>query len=242
MNPFASIAEGYARHRPPVHREILRRALSGPYQTAVDIGCGSGISTRALADFARTRIGVEPAESMVEAARLVDPTAQFLVGPAEAIDLPDSSADLLTAAGALNYVHLARFFPEALRLLAPQGSLLVYDFSTGNAEGSDWLSRFVARYPWAPNEGRHLTPAILADEAKGFVLERSDEFTIRLSLTREFYLDYILTETNVAHAVRQGQSIEDIRTWCADTLWADPESPILFPAYYALFTRTLPSR
>lgn len=235
MNPFAALAEGYAQHRPPVHREILRLALSGTYATAVDVGCGSGISTRALADFAPTRIGVEPSEAMVEAGRAVDPTAQFLVGPAEAIPLPDSSADLITAAGSLNYADLSRFFPEALRLLAPQGQLLIYDFSTGNAEGSDWLSRFVARYPWAPNEARRLNPVILAAEATGFTLQRSEEFTIRLPLTREFYLDYMLTETNVAHAVRQGQSLEEIRNWCADTLWPHPEAQILFPGYYALF-------
>ena len=242
MNPFAAIAAGYAKHRPPVHGQILRRALAhwpAVIRCAVDVGCGSGISTLALAGFAQERIGVEPAEPMVEAARAVDPAARFIVGPAEAIPLPDGTADLITAAGALNYADLSRFFPEAGRLLSEGGALLVYDFSTGNRSGSDWLARFVERYPWAPNEARHLNPGILANEAAGFAIERSEEFTIRLPLTREFYLDYMLTETNVAHAVRQGQHLDEIRAWCAETLWTDPEADILFPGYYAQFKRGL---
>ncbi len=240
MNPFGAIALGYATHRPPVHGQILRRALASwlrPIRCALDVGCGSGISTLALQEFAQERIGVEPAEPMVEAARAVDPAARFIVGPAEAIPLPDGTADLITAAGALNYADLARFFPEADRVLGDGGALLVYDFSTGNRPGSDWLARFVERYPWAPHEARSLNPAILADEAKGFVLQRSEEFTISLPLSRDFYLDYMLTETNVAHAVRQGQRLDEIRAWCADTLWTDADAEILFPGYYALFVR-----
>ena len=240
MNPFAAIAAGYAKHRPPVHGQILRRALANwpaAIRCAVDVGCGSGISTLALREFAQERIGVEPAEPMVEAARAVDPAARFIVGPAEAIPLPDSTADLITAAGALNYADPSRFFPEADRVLREGGALLVYDFSTGNRHGSDWLARFVERYPWAPNEARALNPQILAAEAQGFRLQRSEEFTIRLSLTREFYLDYMLTETNVAHAIRQGQRPDEIRAWCADSLWTGPDADILFPGYYALFVR-----
>ena len=47
----------------------------------------------------------------------------------------------------------------------------------------------------------------------------------------------MLTETNVAHAVRQGQRLDEIRAWCANTLWTDAEADILFPGYYALFVR-----
>ena len=238
MNPFAAIAVGYAQHRPPVHPQILCRALAdwpGLIGCAVDVGCGSGISTLALREFARERIGIEPAEPMVEAAKAVDPGARFLVGPAEAVPLPDGSADLITAAGALNYVHLARFFPEASRLLAASGALLVYDFSTGNRRGSDWLAQFVERYPWAPNEARTLNPHILAAEAPGFRLHRAEEFVIPLPLSRDFYLEYMLTETNVAYAVRQGEPLDKIRRWCHDTLWAEAEAEVLFPGYYALF-------
>ena len=237
MNPFTQIAEGYAKHRPPVHAQILRRALAGPVACAVDVGCGSGLSTLALQDFAHQRIGIEPAATMVEAAAAVDPGARFLLAPAERIPLPDASADLITAAGSLNYADLTRFFPEALRLLTPTGRLLVYDFSSGQRPGSDWFARFVERYPWAPHEARHLNPQILAGEAAGFVLERAEDLAISLPLTRDFYLDYMMTETNVAYAAREGTPLEEIRAWCQVTLWPEAEAEIVFPGYYALFAR-----
>jgi SAM-dependent methyltransferase len=242
MNPFAAIAAGYAQHRPPVHIEILKRALAGTevFARAVDVGCGSGVSTLALHGFARERIGVEPAEAMVEAARAVDPGAPFLAAPAEAVPLPDGSADLITAAGSLNYADPVRFYPEAARLLAPGGLLLVYDFSTGDKRDSGWLGRFVERYPWAPNEARTLNPALLAEEAQGFRLHRSEEFALSLTLTRDFYLNYMMTETNVAYAIRQGGTMEEARHWCEETLWPDEQAEIVFPGYFALFRRALP--
>ncbi|MBY0508296.1 MAG: methyltransferase domain-containing protein [Bryobacteraceae bacterium] len=242
MNPFDQIADGYARHRPPVHGHILRRALAGwptPVGRALDVGCGSGVSTLALTEFARERIGVEPAASMVAMASEVDPGARFLQGTAEEVPWPDGAADLITAAGALNYANLGRFFPEALRLLAPGGALLVYDFSTGNRRDSDWLSRFIGRYPWAPSEARHLDPEILAREANGFTLHSAEQFAVSLTLSRAFYLDYMLTETNVAYAVRQGGSLAEVRAWCDESLWPDTEAEILFPGYYALFQRSV---
>lgn len=240
MNPFAAIADGYAKHRPPVHQPILQRALAHwpqPIHRALDIGCGSGISTLALANFAQQRIGIEPAATMLEAAAALNPAAKFLLGSAESVPLPDCSADLITAAGALNYADLTRFFPEAHRLLAPHGALLVYDFSTGNRRGSDWITHFVERYPWAPNEAQALNPAILAAQAIGFTLHHSEQFPIALPLTRHFYVQYMLTETNVAHAVRQGTTLPEIHAWIHQTLWPEAEAEILFPAYYALFTR-----
>lgn len=235
LNPFDDIADGYAKHRPPVHAEILRRAIVAPVGCALDVGCGSGISTLALKEFAQERIGIEPAAAMVDAARAVDPGARFLVGPAESIPLPDASLDLITAAGSLNYVDLDRFFPEALRLLKPSGKLLVYDFSTGHRTDHNWLAQFIERYPWAPHEARHLDPQILATAAQGFSLVRPEQFAVRLTLTRDFYLAYMMTETNVAYAIRQGAHPDDIRSWCHQTLWPDSQAQVDFPAYYALF-------
>ncbi len=244
MNPFSTIADGYARHRPPVHGEILTRALGAHrFRRAIDVGCGSGLSTRALANWAVERIGIEPVEAMVEAARTVDPSATFLTGSAEAVPCPDHCCDLITAAGALNYSDPALFFPEALRLLSPHGTLLIYDFATGSREasapGSEWLARFIERYPWAPSEARELNPDLLAAQATGlFAAARAEEFSVRLTLTRDFFLEYMLTETNVAYAVRRGASLDEIRAWCAESLaadWPADEATVLFPAYYVLF-------
>ena len=56
-------------------------------------------------------------------------------------------------------------------------------------------------------------------------------------------LDYVLTETNVAAAVRQGAVRSEIRTWCAETLapvWNGKPRDVLFHGYFACLRPTAP--
>jgi ubiquinone/menaquinone biosynthesis C-methylase UbiE len=145
-NLFGGLAAGYATARPPVHSRIVERLhrylrRSPPTECALDVGCGAGLSTRALARIAPRRIGVEPSEPMLRWARKVDPGAEFVVAVGESLPFPDALVDLITAAGSLNYVHDPdRFFAEAARVLRPGGFLAIYDFSQGTrATESDKL-------------------------------------------------------------------------------------------------------
>jgi SAM-dependent methyltransferase len=238
----AGMAAGYARFRPPVHREILELAFAAGtvFQRALDVGCGAGVSTQALAGFADFAIGMEPVASMLPK------SPGYFAGAAEAIPVRSDSIDLITAAGSLNYADPDLFFREAARVLHASGLLIVYDFEPGrsfrdSSALDDWFRAFVARYPWPPHEGRELNPEILSDLAVGFQLERQQSFQIAIPLARAFYLEYMLTETNVAFAIRSGAAREEIRSWCAKTLdafWEDGEREILFCGYYARFTKT----
>jgi SAM-dependent methyltransferase len=247
-NPFGTddMAAGYATSRPPVHRRVIEQAFRqlsrpGTFQRALDIGCGAGVSTKALVDSARSCIGLEPSEAMLKWAPKIAPSAGFVVGSAESIPLRSRAVDLITAAGSLNYVNLDLFFPEAGRVLEPHGILLVYDFSAGrsfrNAASLDeWFYSFHRRYPPPANEARELSPGILAELSSGFHVDTHCQFEIGITLAPEFYLDYVMTETNVAAAVRNGVPLSEIRSWCAETLapvWNGAEHEVLFRGYFA---------
>ncbi|MEJ7607545.1 MAG: hypothetical protein WKF37_15075 [Bryobacteraceae bacterium] len=58
--------------------------------------------------------------------------------------------------------------------------------------------RFGQRYPAPLNEARELSPEILAELDSGFEVQTHRRFEIALPLSPAFYLDYMLTETNVA--------------------------------------------
>ena len=140
---------------------------------ALDVGCGAGLSTRALEGVARQRTGMEPVEAMLQWTAGVAPGAAFAVGIAESMPFAAHSFDLMTAAGSLNYVNLDRFFGEAARVLTADGVLVVYDFSPGKTfrQGAgleDWFARFEERYPPPPSEARFLDPEILARWDSGF--------------------------------------------------------------------------
>jgi SAM-dependent methyltransferase len=245
-NPFHTddMALGYATSRPPVHARVIERvsaSLNRTFRLALDIGCGAGVSTRALAGLAADCIGLEPVEPMLKWAWKTAPFARFIVGTAEAIPLRDQSVDLITAAGSLNYANLDLFFPEAARVLTQDGVLVVYDFSPGrsfrNHTGLEaWFSNFYSRYPPPPNESRDLSPAILSEITSRFRLRCHRQFEIAIPMTPAFYVDYMMTETNVAAAVRSGVPHSEIKSWCAETLaaiWNGAERDVLFRGYFA---------
>jgi len=256
-NPFGTddLAAGYATSRPPVHPRVIERAYrqlrrSQPFERALDVGCGAGVSTKALGGFAKSCIGLEPAEAMLKWVETIAPSADFIVGEAEAIPLRDRSVDLITAAGSLNYANLDLFFPEAARVLAPDGVLLVYDFSPGRSfrgttDLDEWFTSFHGRYPPPANEARELSPEILAGMNSGFRLHHQQQFEIGVTLSPEFYLNYVMTETNVASAVRRGVPHAEIKSWCAETLapvWMGSEREVLFRGYFVCMGLTAPDR
>ena len=247
-NPFSdrAMAAGYAAARPPVHQHVIalvREWLGrGRVRVAADLGCGAGLSTRPLLDMAARCIGLDPAEAMVRMARRTVPQATFLAAGGEALPLATRSVDLLTAAGSLDYAHdLDAVWREAARILTRGGTLAVYDFSPGRSFKDDealdrWFDAFRARYPRPTGQARPLSPAILADIAQGFTVTRAETFAIPLPLSAEFYVQYMLTETNVQDAIGRGASPEDIRAWCTRTLspvFAGHDRDVVFRGYLA---------
>lgn len=250
MNPFGALAAGYASSRPAVHPLVLdkvRAYLGRKVRRALDVGCGSGVSTRPLELIAEERIGLEPAAAMLAFGAQVAPGARFVAAAAELLPVRDASIDVITAAGSLNYADTGRFFGEARRVLGPGGAVVVYDFSSGrefpdSPALAEWFLEFEARYPWPPSEGRALSPAILAAEAPGFALEHHEDFAETLRLTPEFYAGYVMTETNVAYAIRRGASHEEIRDWCGrsvEAVFGGVPRDVVFRGYIAYFRLTM---
>src|SRR5438046_8898740 len=63
------LATAYAYDRPAIHRHIVEAAGKSLHITtrlgrALDIGCGAGLSTAALAPLAESVVGLEPAPAM----------------------------------------------------------------------------------------------------------------------------------------------------------------------------------
>lgn len=249
-NLFASaeMAKGYAASRPAVHGLILNQvweALGKDAETkaVLDLGCGSGLSTRELLPGCGLCYGVEPAVSMLALAREVAPAARFAAGRAEQLPFRNGSFGLATAAGSLNFCDVERAVPELLRVLAPGGQLVVYDFSPGRRmRGSGaleaWFEEFQRRYPPPVAAAVPLDPERLAELAQGFTRGPHAAFEGGLMLEEEFYARYMMTETNVAQAVRQGADGGEIRAWVETTLrpvFEGRPREVLFEGYWAVF-------
>lgn len=101
---------------------------------------------------------------------------------------------------------------------------------------------FKRRYP--SRRAQPIVPDALSLAPYGLRLRRHEAFTVGLDLDPDFYLEYVLTETNVAAAVRSGVSASEIPEWCRRTLAvAFPDGgEVLFRAYLALAVPHAPAQ
>ncbi len=129
-------------------RRALQRAGLRPGMDALDVACGTGAVTRAIAELlgGQGRVcGVDPSEGMIAEARK-SLAAEFQIGHAEALPFPSRSFDFLAMGYALRHVaDLKRAFAEYHRVLRPGGRLLILEISRPQSWHGLMLSRLYFR-------------------------------------------------------------------------------------------------
>jgi SAM-dependent methyltransferase len=126
---FKGLADTYARHRPTYPQAavdlVMRECGLGPGSVLVDVGCGTGISSRLFAARGLRVIGIEPNEEM-QARAAAEPqpggnAPEYRSGSAEETGLPDGGAECVLAAQAFHWFDAARALAEFHRILRSGG-------------------------------------------------------------------------------------------------------------------------
>lgn len=161
---FSNVASDYQAFRPgypPALFEWLASVARGR-ERAVDLGCGTGQASVALADHFDEVIAVDPSAEQIAHAQ---PHARvsYRVAPAEATGLPASSADLVIAAQALHWFDPERLHPELARIARPGApfAALTYDLCRLGSPVDEVVERLYRGIlgPYWPPERAHVDAA-----------------------------------------------------------------------------------
>ncbi len=96
----------------------------------VDLGSGTGLSTRFWADAADRVVGIEPNDDMRSqaSAATTDSSVEYRPGSASDTKLPAESATIVTCAQSLHWMEPASTFAEVARILKPGGVFAACDY------------------------------------------------------------------------------------------------------------------
>jgi SAM-dependent methyltransferase len=118
---FGLIAEDYNRLRPGSPDEAVDWLVPARCAVAVDLGAGTGLLTRKLMSRAGRVIAIEPDDRMSAVLRDRSPGVEVIKGTAEAIPLPDASADGVFVSSAWHWMDPDLAIPEICRVLRDGG-------------------------------------------------------------------------------------------------------------------------
>jgi SAM-dependent methyltransferase len=117
---FSGVASAYRAFRPGYPAALFEwlASVAPGRGRAVDLGCGTGQASVALAAWFDEVVALDPSAEQVARAE-PHPRVRYLVAPAEATGLPGACADLVTAAQALHWFDQARLHAELRRIARP---------------------------------------------------------------------------------------------------------------------------
>ncbi len=139
---FTGFADLYNRYRaePPAVLAELVAQFTGVARPAlvVDLGSGTGLSTRYWADKAVRVIGIEPTPDMRKRAEVATAATNvsYREGLSHQTRLAAQCAQVVVCMQALHWMEPAATFAEAARILVPGGVFVACDYDWPPASGS----------------------------------------------------------------------------------------------------------
>ncbi|MCR5670322.1 MAG: class I SAM-dependent methyltransferase [Butyrivibrio sp.] len=230
------IAMGYAK-RPWLHKQVieqLKRDLGlskdHTFKNGLDVGCGAGLSTKALRLVCDKVTGTDIADSMIEVCRELygqDSAYLFYVAKAEDTKTPAEKYDIVTAAGCINWVDEKKFMANMTEVMEDNGLIVIYDFgitdrlaeSEKEATGAyiNWYNNaYLNKFPKPPRKENKWTQA---DLPMGFTMEKQTEYDMEYTFSLEDFADFMMIQSNVNARIESGEMTgKEVRDWMLKSL------------------------
>ncbi|KAL5015869.1 hypothetical protein ScPMuIL_005458 [Solemya velum] len=139
-----SLVKNYVRYRPSYPQQLFEDIIQYCHEDprsgdtlAVDLGCGTGLSTLPLSRHFQSVIGIDSSvEQLSRAPKSIDNT-RFTVGDAENTGIASGSVDLVTVGTALHWMDTTKVQQEIRRVLRPNGTVAIYTLCGLNLENPE---------------------------------------------------------------------------------------------------------
>lgn len=223
MNPFDSslAARLYAQGRPfyhPLIADLIRPHVGDCARRALDVACGTGLSTRILLESADEVTGCDASQPMLDAA-FQDTRIRYAYASATEMPFQDAQFDIITLGSGLHWFDGIPFVHEAVRLLAPGGHLIIYDHGFAGEmsycpQYAEWhRSAYLGRFPPPPRGSGQPNPALMCEG--GLIEVASTTFAHHWPFfSADALAGYLLTQSNVLAAAQGARLIiEGARAW-----------------------------
>jgi ubiquinone/menaquinone biosynthesis C-methylase UbiE len=227
FNPKTAAAR-YSKGRPDFHSNTIKLIkaflhLDKKLDNALDIACGTGLSTKALLEIATNVYGTDTSQEMLNHAAQPD-KIRYALAPAEQQPFADNTFDLITVCSGVHWFDIDKFLAEANRLLKSNGWLVLYENHfiaelPGHEIFTSWFQNvYLNKFPSPPRNNayvwtnKNLNP-------KNFNFIKEEIFKNPVSFNKKQLALYFTTQSNIIAAVEKNETTyEKVENWLAQEL------------------------
>ena len=242
---FQRIAEGYKK-RPFLHRQVIERfqkdVTSQIFSNGLDIGCGAGLSSKALKMICQHVTGTDISKEMTAVAREVCPNTgeyDFFVSSAEELPEFDKKFDIVTAAGVVQWVDKDLFLQKMNNVMSDHGYLLIYDFWISDkmkdcsAYTTWWHDDYLREFPRPPRNDSVWTKDDTAQYS--FLLKDQIQHEMEYEFDQDSFIEFMMIQSNVnARIEGDKNAVKTVHKWFEQTtapLFHGEKRTIVFTGY-----------
>lgn len=194
---FGRTSREYAKYRDIYPQEFYERIVECGVgtrgQECLDLGTGTGVIPRNLYKYGARWTGTDISESQIAQARLLARSSRmdinFLKVPAEKMEFPDESFDIITACQCFWYFDKKRLAPMLARMLKKDGRLVVMQMAWLPEEDriAGLSEKLILEYnPDWSGAGWTREPVSISDEVlELYKVEKSFGFDLSVRFSRE---------------------------------------------------------